>query len=217
LSGAPPSCRTSALNLKPVPETEALRSGGNVVLHNTAVKVGDGLRVPHGPGQYSRSLFRNNLCIGGAGGGQFGRYSSGPGHALATPETDPTNDFDYNGVGTVGTPFLIQIGPLRFSSYEEARATVALRHLVAVDLSVFEGVEFPNPAVPERKIADLRLRAGSAAIDAGQRLANINDGHRGAAPDLGAYELGQALPHYGPRPQGVDEETIGQYANRQNR
>jgi len=199
--------RNAMYNITEAPFKFTRGSGGNVVLHNTAVKVGDGLRVPHGPGQYSRSMFRNNLCLGGAGGGRLGRYSSGPGHALATPETDPTNDFDYNGVGTVGTPFLIQIGPRRFSSPEEARATVALRHLVAVDLRVFEGVEFPNPAVPERKIADLRLRAGSAAIDAGLRLANINDGYRGAAPDLGAYEFGQAPPHYGPRPAGVDEET----------
>jgi len=209
--------RNAMYNITEAPFKFTRGSGGNVVLHNTVVKVGDGLRVPHGPGQYSRSLFRNNLCLGRAGGGRFGRYSSGPGHALHTPESDPTNDFDYNGVGTVGTPSLIQIGPLRFSSPEEARATAALRHLVAVDLSVFEGVEFPNPAVPERKITPLRRKAGSAAIDAGLRLANINDGYRGAAPDLGAYELGQALPHYGPRPQGVDEETAGQYNNRQNR
>lgn len=199
--------RNAMYNITEAPFKFSRGSGGNVVLHNTVVKVGDGLRVPHGPGQYWRSLFRNNLCLGGAGGGQFGRYSSGPGRALFTPETDPANDFDYNGVGVVGTPFVIQIGPHRFVSPEEARAWVGLRHLVAVDLSVFESVEFPSPAVPERKIADLRLKAGSAAVDAGVRLANINDEYRGAAPDLGAYELGQPLPHYGPRPPGVDEET----------
>jgi len=36
-------------------------------------------------------------------------------------------------------------------------------------------------------------------VDAGQRLPNVNDGFRGSAPDIGAYEAGQALPQYGPR------------------
>jgi hypothetical protein len=50
---------------------------------------------------------------------------------------------------------------------------------------------------------DLRLQAGSKAIDAGVRLPNINDGFTGSAPDLGALEHGQPLPHYGPRrPRG---------------
>ena len=38
------------------------------------------------------------------------------------------------------------------------------------------------------------------AVDAGVILPNINDGFVGTAPDLGAYELGQPLPTYGPRP-----------------
>ena len=49
---------------------------------------------------------------------------------------------------------------------------------------------------------DLRLRPGSAAVDAGVRLPNVNDGFTGSAPDLGAYEVGQELPVYGPRPEG---------------
>jgi hypothetical protein len=74
-------------------------------------------------------------------------------------------------------------------------------------MAVFDGVEFPNPPVPERGAPDLRLKPRSAAVDAGVRLPGVNDGYQGAAPDLGAYELGQDLPHYGPRPAGVDEET----------
>jgi len=37
------------------------------------------------------------------------------------------------------------------------------------------------------------------AIDAGVRLAGINDDANGDAPDLGAYEFGEPLPVYGPR------------------
>jgi hypothetical protein len=47
--------------------------------------------------------------------------------------------------------------------------------------------------------ADLRLHQPSAAIDAGQPLPGLNDGFAGTAPDLCAYEFGEALPHYGPR------------------
>lgn len=49
---------------------------------------------------------------------------------------------------------------------------------------------------PERV---LLLRDTSPAIDAGVRIAGINDFFTGVAPDLGAYELGYPLPHYGPR------------------
>ena len=52
---------------------------------------------------------------------------------------------------------------------------------------------------------DVTLAAGSAAIDAGQTLANINDDFTGAAPELGALEAGCPAPLYGPRPDGVDE------------
>jgi hypothetical protein len=31
-------------------------------------------------------------------------------------------------------------------------------------------------------------------------LPGVNDDFTGRAPDLGAYEVGRPLPHYGPRP-----------------
>jgi len=46
---------------------------------------------------------------------------------------------------------------------------------------------------------DLRLKRGSAAIDKARVLSNITDGYNGSAPDIGAYEFGDELPHYGPR------------------
>jgi hypothetical protein len=49
---------------------------------------------------------------------------------------------------------------------------------------------------------DLRLFPGTRAVDAGQPLDGLNDGYHGKAPDQGAYELGDPLPHYGPRAQG---------------
>ena len=48
--------------------------------------------------------------------------------------------------------------------------------------------------------SDFRLKPDSAAVDKGVLLPNITDGFAGKAPDLGALELGQPPPHYGPRP-----------------
>ena len=70
-------------------------------------------------------------------------------------------------------------------------------------------VEFPDPVFPERQPQDLRISSGSAAADAALLLPNINDGFTGEGPDIGAYEAGQPLPHYGPRPRGVDESSDG--------
>jgi hypothetical protein len=50
----------------------------------------------------------------------------------------------------------------------------------------------------------MTLKSGCNAVDAGTILPNINDDFVGAAPDLGAYEYGQPLPIYGPRPGNTD-------------
>jgi hypothetical protein len=74
---------------------------------------------------------------------------------------------------------------------------------VLVDYNVFVHVTMPDRKDIQRlynpEDLDFRLAAGSAAIDAGVALPTINDGYTGRAPDLGAYESGQPLPHYGPR------------------
>lgn len=46
---------------------------------------------------------------------------------------------------------------------------------------------------------DFRLKPASAAVDKGVELPNITDGFSGRAPDLGALEVGQPAPIYGPR------------------
>ena len=51
----------------------------------------------------------------------------------------------------------------------------------------------------DAKDLDFRLKPGSAAVDRGAVIPNVTDGYSGKAPDLGALELGQPLPHYGPR------------------
>ena len=52
----------------------------------------------------------------------------------------------------------------------------------------------------DAKDFDFALKPGAAAVDRGTALPNVTDGFTGRAPDLGALEVGQAPPHYGPRP-----------------
>jgi hypothetical protein len=72
-----------------------------------------------------------------------------------------------------------------------------------VDYDVFARVSKPDPADPQHVYTpdglDFSLRAGSAAVDGGVALPTITDGFTGRAPDLGAFELGRPLFHYGPR------------------
>jgi hypothetical protein len=78
-------------------------------------------------------------------------------------------------------------------------------HSREVDFDVFRAAQSPDFADPTRlytpESVDLRLREGSAAVDAGVELPSITDSFDGRAPDLGAYELRAPLPHYGPRPK----------------
>ena len=79
-------------------------------------------------------------------------------------------------------------------------------HSVLVDYDVFEHVPMLDAKdmktvqkLYDAKDLDFRLRSGSAAVDGGAVIPNVTDGYSGKAPDLGALELGQPLPHYGPR------------------
>ncbi|HYE06293.1 MAG TPA: right-handed parallel beta-helix repeat-containing protein [Planctomycetota bacterium] len=182
-------------------------SVGDVVLHNTVVKCGDGMACFSGT-PFDQAYFRNNLCIGGPNGGEvWGGYGSGNSWAAHLAAHGPLCSFDYDALGTWQTPFHVRIGSLSADSIEELRKGPHEQHAVQVGMDVFDGVAFPDPPLPEREAPDLRPRAGSPVVDAALRLPNVNDAFAGAGPDMGAYEAGQPLPHYGPRPVGVDEST----------
>ena len=86
-----------------------------------------------------------------------------------------------------------------------SRETGQDRHSRLVDYDIFVHAPMPDFSDPTHVVAvdsvDLRLRENAAAIDAGIELPNVTDGFKGSAPDLGAYEFGEPLPHYGPRPR----------------
>jgi hypothetical protein len=167
-------------------------SQGDVVLHNTVVKVGTGLG---GNSAMDHAYFRNNLAIGGPDGGvNWGDYGAGNPYAADVIDPGIHSSFDYDAVGTFEVPYVARIGEKAFSEVElHGTEQITLQE-------TFTHTDFPNPPVPEREVPDLRPRASSRVIDAGVFIPGINDDFRGDAPDCGAYEEGQELPHYGPRP-----------------
>ena len=87
-----------------------------------------------------------------------------------------------------------------------AQATRQDQHSVLVDYDIFMKVpqlDAKNLFTVQRlyRAADLdfRLKPASAAVDRGVAIPNVTDGFSGQAPDLGALEVGQAAPVYGPR------------------
>src|SRR5579862_4879302 len=117
---------------------------------------------------------------------------------------------DYSGLLTSrgGSGVNPALTARRFATLAEySQATKQDQHSVAVDYDIF--VNVPRLDAQDLKTVqkvykaedfDFRLKPGSAAIDRGVILPNITDGFSGQAPDLGALELGQTPPHYGPRP-----------------
>jgi MYXO-CTERM domain-containing protein len=174
------------------------------VFHNTVVKCGDGWGCYAGE-TWSRAFVRNNIFIGGTGGGTYGGYGNGTGRVLDLGDADATCSFDYDGLASIGTgTFEGKIGGNRFTSLATLQANTTEAHAVALDMTIFaSGPAFPSNPYPVKATVDLQLAAGSAPVDKGVVLAGVNDGYTGAAPDLGAYELGIAPPVYGPRQGGA--------------
>jgi hypothetical protein len=170
---------------------------GDVILHNTVIKMGDALGIESGK-THSRQYFRNNLFIGGKGGTYAG-YSNGDGRIINLTWASK-GSYDYDGFGSLVGKYNGKLGSISFANMTELKSKTSYKHAVKVDLSVFaKTVAFPSSPFPAKSPPDLRPKAGSAAVDKGLVIPGINYGYGGKAPDLGAYEAGQALPKYGPR------------------
>ena len=113
---------------------------------------------------------------------------------------DWRTDVDYDGFDWSGHVYAIKWG-LRYSSIGSfAAATGMEQHGIAVDKeSCFSAITIPNSPPASMPKQHLTLEADCEAVDYGVKIPNINDNFKGTAPDLGAYERGAALPHYGPR------------------
>ncbi|HPD17192.1 MAG TPA: right-handed parallel beta-helix repeat-containing protein [Planctomycetota bacterium] len=166
---------------------------GGLLFHNTSVKEGMPLVLWTGQA-VTNFVMRNNLFLG-----------TSANYAYETTAPMKDCDFDYDGFGGEWKAFL-KWNNVKYASIQEAREKCPVyRHAIAVtpDKAFASGLKPPADAKTQfdPNANDLRLREGSEAVDAGAVLPNINDGFAGKAPDLGAYELGAPLPHYGPRPE----------------
>lgn len=175
---------------------------GAVFYHNTFVG------EIHEMGPASNVHFRNNLVLG------QGAYPE-----IFSIETMTTySSSDYNGFGvppSVQTTFAWS-EPQKAADFSGPRlrrtfktladysaATKRDNHSIVVGYEDLNNVSAPDASQLDRLYApddfDFRLSQGSRAVDAGELLPNINDGHSGNAPDLGAYERGAPTTLYGPR------------------
>jgi hypothetical protein len=166
---------------------------GGVLYHNTSVKVGMPLVLYSSGVSVYDTRSRNNLLIGTTGN-----------YAFEATAKMVRCDYDHDAFGGTWTLFLKWNG-VRYKSIEEVRKSAPVyKNVVRVDpASVFQsGLRAPASSATQFPVSvhDTRLRPSGAAIDAGDRIAGINDGFTGKAPDIGAHELGAPVPHYGPRP-----------------
>jgi hypothetical protein len=153
-------------------------------------------------GTSANAHWRNNLFLG---------ENAGPAVFSVNTSTSYSSS-DYNGFRqNAGAAYSFQWSSpeqRRFQSLAQySQATSQDAHSVLVDYDIF--VNVPRLDAQDRQTVqklysaadlDFRLKAGSGAVDRGVALPNITDHATGAAPDLGALEVGQPLPHYGPRP-----------------
>jgi hypothetical protein len=164
---------------------------GAVFYHNTVVKRGPPLHL-HTPEPASNLVMRNNLFVGTAAN-----------YAWECSPRMTDCDFDYDGFA--GGPFemFLKWNGQRYRSFEEMTAKAPIeRHATRVDAAGLfaSGAVAPADEKAVHEPVDLRLSERSNAVGAGQPLAAFDAGAAGKRPDLGAYELGRPLPHYGPRP-----------------
>ncbi|MEO8762717.1 MAG: right-handed parallel beta-helix repeat-containing protein [Ginsengibacter sp.] len=166
-------------------------SQGDVVLHNTVVKLGTGM-TSKSPMDFA--FFRNNLTIGGPSGTvNWGGWGGGNPYASDVKDPGIHSSFDYDAVGVSGTKYIAKIGNKSFKVAEPhgvERITME---------ETFPKIKFPYNPFPAYATPDLRPKAHSRVEDAALLLPNINDHFKGKGPDCGAYEIGEPLPHYGPR------------------
>lgn len=163
----------------------------SVIAHNTIVMWSK--MICCSDAHLLRSIVKNNLWVA-VSGGQIWDFGS----SVKDWRSDFNNDgFDW---GANTAPF--RYGGVAYSSLAGFAAASGLetngRQINRT--TCFTTFNVPGPAPVPIPPQHMTLTAGCTAVDTGVILSNINDGFVGTAPDLGAYELGQPLPTYGPRP-----------------
>ena len=167
-----------------------------VLLHNTIVNWGDAYPGTNMMCCNDHHLFgavvKNNLWVLAQDGQiwRFGAYRK-----------DWRTDFDHNGFdwGAATNPF--SYGGVTHADLPAFSAASGLEtHGIRISKTAcFEALDVRGPSPVPVPPQALTLQASCNAVDAGTPLPNVSDGFTGAAPDLGAFELGRTVPAFGPR------------------
>jgi Chondroitinase B len=179
-------------------------TSGILVYHNTFVSPGTALGLHDGTTSHHFAI-QNNLFVSA---------TSATGRTMDWTGGIDDGTFDYDGFFPDGIVDFNFTGYVKYNTFGEARTAVPTfePHGIVLTSPIFaSGLTAPADYKPVLAAQDVTLAAGSNAIDKGLVLTNVNDGFSGTSPDLGAYELGCAVPIYGPRATGTDEtnEPIG--------
>ncbi len=173
-------------------------SSGQWIVHNTTLKKGAALvtSMPSGYGVTNTHMY-NNLLIGTAD-----HYGANFGIDLVR------SSFDYNALVGDGFKNYLRWSRKGYKSLGQLKGKGPVQthgyHFTSKDGALFEKDLTPPKNTGGKhpyEAFDPRLRADSPAIDKGKLLPGFG-AHKGKAPDLGAFELGDPLPHYGPRENG---------------
>lgn len=163
---------------------------GFVVANNTFIK--SGTLWTNQTSRADNFKILNNLFVG---------ESDGRTASLTT--TFHREELDYNGWSVDGK-FEIKmsgIGQDYYKTFTGYQAGTGLSpHSIILDGEVFQSYDFgSDPFLVQRDVEDIdvSLAPTSNAVDAGLILPTINDDFTGAAPDLGAVELGTEQPEVG--------------------
>jgi len=163
---------------------------GGLMFHNTSVKSGMPLLV-YTSAPVRNCISRNNLFVGTQGN-----------YAYESTAPMVNCDFDYDGFCGEWHQFL-KWNKKRYRAMEDAQADGLYRHAVRIakEGTFLSGIEAPEDSDRQfpTDVNDLRLAPNSEAVNRGTVVRNISDNYTGNLPDLGAYESGSALLHYGPR------------------
>jgi hypothetical protein len=136
---------------------------------------------------------RNNLFVA-ANGGPIWQQSSGGTRSWRT-------DLDYDGYDWSGTYAFNYAGSQLSGLASLTSSTGQEAHGVRINRSTcFATFNVPGgPPLTKIPPQIMTLNSNCPAVDAGAVLPNITDGFTGSGPDMGAYEVGAPLPHFGPR------------------
>ena len=166
---------------------------GIFVFNNILCTAGRGLTPPS---IWQNGHFRNNLFMGGKS------------YAMEAGSVTDYSTMDYNGYRRNSRKQFLKWKSAkgrtgRYQSLEAFfEATGYEEHGLEVDYDILRKAEAPRTGKTyEPGDVDLSLRPFAKCVGAGTVIEHVTDRFKGKAPDLGCYELGEKLPHYGPRPK----------------